>query len=61
MAYAVVRYHIASDGGRVSMTTDLVSAKRTAQKHGGTLEVLSSPGEGAVYSMRILRFHPEAS
>ena len=45
-----------SSGGRVSMSTGLVSAKRTVQKHGGSLEVQSSPGAGTVYAMRIPRF-----
>ena len=44
-----------SSDGRVSMSTGLVNARRTLQKHNGSLDVESSPGTGTTYTIRLPR------
>ncbi len=42
-----------SSDGRVSMNTGLVNARRTLQKHNGSLDVESSPGTGTTSTIRL--------
>jgi len=45
-----------SSGGRVSVSARLVGVRRTVLKHGGSLDIESSPGAGTTYSIQLLRF-----
>ena len=44
-----------STSDRVSMSTGLVGARRTVQKHDGSLDVTSVPGAGTTYTIRLPR------